>query len=352
MPADRTLLSLDASHAIPTCVLRFEDSRLRRRTLVRPVILTGQTGTHGSDRSGAAAHPSLVLQSWLCGSTKEPSGFLVSHQKPRELSVASANHHSWLGSHVVLAQLWFSGSTKKPSMTSSCCSCHHAVRTWPRWPLDPSNEGYFSSPLLEASTAMTFRAFYSPAPALLSQESVHTTLSITHHTRRWPSTGPQTTHGPQSPPWWVHWQHPHKVKREKGKRKETNKKKLQQVIQSQTKAKRKITWRRQVSDPLGKGNGLTHPRQNYAQAKSANHQTKARKPQRAPPAHMQAPPKPMQLPLDEYMQDTTWNRAVATAQPWPVGPVNTTGQTSQHHRSDQCVTCEQDRHSDRSDRWP
>jgi hypothetical protein len=43
MPGDRTLLSLDASHAIPTCVLRFEDSGLHRRTLVRPVRPTGQT---------------------------------------------------------------------------------------------------------------------------------------------------------------------------------------------------------------------------------------------------------------------------------------------------------------------
>jgi hypothetical protein len=25
-------------------------------------------------------------------------------------------------------------------------------------------------------------------------------LSITHHTRKRPSTGPRTTHGPQSPP--------------------------------------------------------------------------------------------------------------------------------------------------------
>jgi hypothetical protein len=101
MPSDRTLLSLDASHAIPTHVLHFEDSGLRRRTPVRPVLLidqtgtTGQTGqTHRSDRSGVAAAPSLVLQSWLCGSTKEPSGFLVNHRKPRELGVASANRHS------------------------------------------------------------------------------------------------------------------------------------------------------------------------------------------------------------------------------------------------------------------
>jgi hypothetical protein len=94
MAGDRTLLSLGASHAIPTCVLRFEDSGLRRRTPVRPVLLTGQTSAHRSDRSGAAAAPSLVLRSWLCGSTKEPSGFLVNHWKPRELGVASANRHS------------------------------------------------------------------------------------------------------------------------------------------------------------------------------------------------------------------------------------------------------------------
>jgi hypothetical protein len=41
MTGDRTLLSLDASHAIPTHVLRVEVSRLHRRTPVRSVLLTG-----------------------------------------------------------------------------------------------------------------------------------------------------------------------------------------------------------------------------------------------------------------------------------------------------------------------
>jgi hypothetical protein len=100
MLSDRNLLSLDASLVIPTRVLRFEDSGLRRRTPVRSVLLTGQTGTHRLDRSDPPvrpvwpAAPSLVLQSWLCGSTKEPSGFLVNHWKPNELGVASANLHS------------------------------------------------------------------------------------------------------------------------------------------------------------------------------------------------------------------------------------------------------------------
>jgi hypothetical protein len=43
------------------------------------VLLTDQTGTHRSDRSGAAIAPSSVLQSWLYVSTKEPSGFQVNH---------------------------------------------------------------------------------------------------------------------------------------------------------------------------------------------------------------------------------------------------------------------------------
>jgi hypothetical protein len=48
-------------------------------------VPTGQTGqTHQSDRSGTAAAPSSVLRAWLCGSTKEPSGFLVNHRKPRD----------------------------------------------------------------------------------------------------------------------------------------------------------------------------------------------------------------------------------------------------------------------------
>jgi hypothetical protein len=44
MPGDHNLLSLDASLAIPTHVLRFEVSGLRHRTPVRPMLLTGQTG--------------------------------------------------------------------------------------------------------------------------------------------------------------------------------------------------------------------------------------------------------------------------------------------------------------------
>jgi hypothetical protein len=84
---------VSSASKIPDCIVAHRSDRCS--TPVRPVLHIGQTGqTHRSDRSGAAVAPSSVLPSWLCGSTKEPSGFLVNHWKPRELGVASANHHS------------------------------------------------------------------------------------------------------------------------------------------------------------------------------------------------------------------------------------------------------------------
>jgi hypothetical protein len=84
MPGIRTLLSLDASHAIPARVLRFKDSRLRRRTPVRPVLLTSPTGTHRSNRSDppvrlvwsccSTVFGSLVLALWINQGTQWFSG--------------------------------------------------------------------------------------------------------------------------------------------------------------------------------------------------------------------------------------------------------------------------------------
>jgi hypothetical protein len=84
MPCDRTLRSLDANHAIPTCVLCFKISGLRRRTPVRPVLLTGQTGTHRSDPSDPPVRPvwrccssvfgSSVLALWINQGTQWFSG--------------------------------------------------------------------------------------------------------------------------------------------------------------------------------------------------------------------------------------------------------------------------------------
>jgi hypothetical protein len=72
MPGDHTLRSLDASHAILTRVLRLEVSGLRRRTPVRPVLPTGKTGTHRSDRSDPPVTPV-----WHCYSTVFGSSILT-----------------------------------------------------------------------------------------------------------------------------------------------------------------------------------------------------------------------------------------------------------------------------------
>jgi hypothetical protein len=56
-PTTANLLSLDASLAIPTRVLLFEVFGLCRSTPVRPVLLTGETGTHRSDRSDPLVRP-------------------------------------------------------------------------------------------------------------------------------------------------------------------------------------------------------------------------------------------------------------------------------------------------------
>jgi hypothetical protein len=87
-------------------------------------------------------------------------------------------------------------------MSSYCCYFHHVARIWPRWQPGPSNQAYLFFPHLEPSPTITFLTCSSPAqtlvklqpaPTILSQESVHTMLSITHHTWKWPSIGTLTT---------------------------------------------------------------------------------------------------------------------------------------------------------------
>jgi hypothetical protein len=96
---------VSSTSKIPNCVVTHWSDRFSSPFRPVPTGLTGQT--HQSDRSGTTAAPSSVLRSWLCASTKEAIGFLVNNWKPREVGVASANHHSWLGSHVVPARPWF-----------------------------------------------------------------------------------------------------------------------------------------------------------------------------------------------------------------------------------------------------
>jgi hypothetical protein len=99
MPSDRNLLSLDASLAILTRVLRFEASR-RQRPGRSDRPLGGYTGPGGltapPGRLNRPGWPYLLVESsasvlWF---NRVTQWFLVNHYKPRELGVASTNRHS------------------------------------------------------------------------------------------------------------------------------------------------------------------------------------------------------------------------------------------------------------------
>jgi hypothetical protein len=162
MHSDRPSRSLDSSLAIPTRVHRFEASR---RTRIP---------------SPPAEPPILVL--WLNQVTRPILWWTTVNPACR-------------------LRLWAATLHQLRSTTSSCFSCHHAARTWPCWPPGPSSQAYLSFHSRRPHKALTFRARSSlaptqikpqPTPVILGQESVHTTLSITHHSQKWPSTGPRT----------------------------------------------------------------------------------------------------------------------------------------------------------------
>jgi hypothetical protein len=127
---------------------------------------------------------------------------VVNHCKPRELGVASRQ------SPVMTRLPRCPGSTLILRLNQETVHDFSLLLLPPCGPhLTPSAIRSLKPRLLVRSTlggqlAWTFHACSSPAPTpiqsqpaptILSQESVHTTLSITHHTRKRPSTGPRTT---------------------------------------------------------------------------------------------------------------------------------------------------------------
>jgi hypothetical protein len=194
MPSDRNLLSLDASLAIPMRALRFEDPGLCRRTPVRPIW-----------RCCSTVFSSSVLALWINQETQWFSGEPLETPRTR---------CSLLQSPLMTRLPCSPGSTLVLRLYQE--TVHDFILPFmpPCGPhLTPLATGSLERSLLVFSTLGGLtgddlsRLFFTytnpspqPAPAILSQESVHTTLSITHHTRKQPSTGSRTTHGPQSPP--------------------------------------------------------------------------------------------------------------------------------------------------------
>jgi hypothetical protein len=130
-------------------------------------------------------------------------------------------------------------------------------------------------------------------------------LSITHHTRKRPPTGPRTTHGPQSPPWWVHWQHTHLVIREK----EKDKKQIKRNSKKRSKAekgKEQDHLKKTSLGPLRQGQRL-----NTFETKPCSSK------EHKPPKHTRAPCTYANSPLTS-----------ANLGHKPVRPVPITGQTS------------------------
>jgi hypothetical protein len=202
MPGDRPSRSLDASLVIPTCVLRLEAS------------------WHARISSPPVEPPVLVL--WFNQVTRPVLWWTTANPTCRLWSWAATLHR-------VL------------STTSSCFSCQHVARTWPRWPPGPSS--LLVSPLLggparhqpfalalhlnQRKSSHNLHLQYSAN----SQSTPHCQSLIIARSDHPPVLG---CSGPQSPPWWVHWKHTkvtNSKKREKEKKRTKNSDKWSKVKQ-------------------------------------------------------------------------------------------------------------------------
>jgi hypothetical protein len=125
-----------------------------------------------------------------------PDGFVVNRRKPRGLSAAFTPIPlmTWPPRHPGSALVFMlNQETVHDFILLFLPPCGR--------PPGPSSRAYLSLHCSEATQAKTLRTRSSPtptqikprpAPAILGQESVHTTLTVTHHTKERPSTDPQT----------------------------------------------------------------------------------------------------------------------------------------------------------------
>jgi hypothetical protein len=140
---------------------------------------------------GSHLHP-LSLRSWFCGSTKWPDGFVMNHRKPRVQTPVVNRYPAPTPVHdFVLLFL----PPCCPHLIPFGHRVHQAEPTCLSTPLRPYKAKTFCAHSSPAPTQIKLQ----PAPAILSQESVHTMLSKTHHTRERPSTGPRSLLSSEGP---------------------------------------------------------------------------------------------------------------------------------------------------------
>jgi hypothetical protein len=178
-------------------------------------------------------------------------GFVAQPSNPTVLWWTAANPTCRLRS-------WTTSLHQLLSTTSSCFSCHHAARTWPRWPPGSLEPSLLVSPLLGGP------ARHRPFPPTLqlhlrksnhnlqlqysakSQSTPHCQSLIIARSDHPPDLGLSS---PQSPPWWVHWQHTHTNQLREKEKKNRNKWKTQTSDQKRNKSQNDITWERKILVP-------------------------------------------------------------------------------------------------------
>jgi hypothetical protein len=153
------------------------------------------------DTPGSHLRP-LSLRTWLCGSTKEPRWFCG--EPPQTPRTQCSLHTNPIHDLVATSSRLDLGFEAQPRNRTRLYIAFLATM---RLALDlvrppgPSSRAYLSLHSSEATQAKTFRAYSSPTPTqikqqptptILGQESVHTMVSITHHTKERPSTGRRT----------------------------------------------------------------------------------------------------------------------------------------------------------------
>jgi hypothetical protein len=183
-----------------------------------------------------------------------------------------------------------------------------------------------------------------PAPAILSQESVHTMLSITHHTRKRSSTGPRTTLVLNLLlVECIDNTHTKVTREKKKKRNETNKMKTPTNDRKPNKGKEQDHLKKTSLGPLRQG-------QRFDTSETKQNSSKERKPpNQSSNTHKELPLHTCKLPLNQC--NSPWTNACKPLENSAAVTTSAhTGQTGHHHRSDRCPTCAQDQHSDWSDR--
>jgi hypothetical protein len=102
----------------------------------------------------------------------------------------------------------------------------------------------------------------------------------------------------------VQWQHPQKVTKEKLKKKRNEQKETPTSDRKTNKGKEQDHSNKTSLGPLRQGQRLDTSETKQSSRKERKPPNQSSNNHKSPLAHMQAPPEPMQLPLDECMQTT------------------------------------------------